>query len=448
MSATKPTRLPRQYPLERLFGRVLSPFEYFLKRATAGGIVLIGTTVITLLLANSPWGHSIHQFWEQPLVITMGGYFALEKSLHHWVNDGLMVLFFLLVGLELKREILVGELSSPRDAALPVIAAIGGMVCPALIYSGFNPQQPQLAGWGIPMATDIAFAVGILVLLAWRIPRNLIIFLTALAIADDLGAVLVIALFYTTNLDLTALYGAAIALLVLILLNRGGVRQPLPYWLAGIVLWYLVLASGIHATIAGVLLAFTIPARPAFTAQQFEGRVDELQTRFHEQFGADSHIDALHDDRMATLVESVEQVARAAQSPLQRIEHGLGPWVTFAIIPIFAFANAGIDFRTMNFASTLTAPVTLGVMLGLVFGKFIGISLFSWVGVKVGVGRLPGGVAWRHLLGAAWLGGIGFTMSLFISQLAFSDPLLVEEAKLGILLSLCWQLVWACSGCG
>ncbi len=264
------------YPLEPLFGRILSPFEYFLQRATAGGILLIGATVLTLLLANSPWGPSIHHFWELPLGFTFGGSFSLEKTIHHWVNDGLMVLFFLLVGLELKREILVGELASPRDAALPVIAALGGMICPALIYLSLNREAPALAGWGVPMATDIAFAVGILVLLAWRIPKNLIIFLTALAIADDLGAVLVIALFYTADLNLQALGAAAAALGVLILLNRGGIRHPLPYWLIGTLLWYLVLASGVHATIAGILLAFTIPARPAFTINQFEQRLDHL----------------------------------------------------------------------------------------------------------------------------------------------------------------------------
>jgi NhaA family Na+:H+ antiporter len=440
-----PSTPHRSYPLESLFGRILSPFEYFLSRATAGGMVLIGATVATLLLANSPWSHAVHAFWEQPFGISFGGSFGLEKSfvleksVHHWVNDGLMVLFFLLVGLELKREILVGELSSPKDAALPVIAAIGGMVCPALIYVSLNPTEPALAGWGVPMATDIAFAVGILVLLSWRVPKNLIIFLTALAIADDLGAVLVIALFYTADLNLAALLGAGVTLLVLILLNRGGIRHPLPYWIVGLVLWYLVLASGVHATIAGILLAFTIPARPAYSPQQFEGRIAELQTAFraslHENTSGEVPADALRDHRMATLAESFEQVSSAVQSPLQRIEHSLSPWVTFAIIPLFAFANAGIDFRELDFASALSAPVTLGVLGGLTLGKFVGISLFSWVGVKCGLGRLPIGVHWRHLFGAAWLGGIGFTMSLFIGQLAFGDPILVEEAKLGVLLA-------------
>jgi NhaA family Na+:H+ antiporter len=435
MATPRPTQPLRPYPLEHLFGRILTPFEYFLRSASAGGIVLVGTTVLTLLLANSPWGPSIHHLWETRLGLDLGPHFSLKKTLHHWVNDGLMVLFFLLVGLELKREILVGELSSPRDAALPVIAALGGMICPALIYIALNPASPASAGWGIPMATDIAFAVGILVLLAWRVPKNLIIFLTALAIADDLGAVLIIALFYTADLNLPALASAAGVLLMLILLNRGGIRQPLPYWITGTVLWYLVLVSGVHATIAGVLLAFTIPARPAVSLRQFNDHIDHLQAelrREHSDGGADY---TFGNERLASLAESVERASNAVQSPLQRIEHGLGPWVTFCIIPLFALANAGIDFRAMNFGNALLAPVTLGVLFGLVFGKFIGIGLFSWVGIRLGLGRLPAGVTWHHLLGASWLGGIGFTMSLFISQLAFTDPLLVEEAKLGILLA-------------
>ncbi len=435
MPASKPDLLGRTYPLEPLFGRLLSPFEYFLNGATSGGIALIAATLLTLALANSPWGHTIHVFWEQPLSIALGGHFTLAKSLHHWVNDGLMVLFFLLVGLELKREMLVGELSSLRDAALPIMAALGGMICPALIYVGFNPQEPALAGWGIPMATDIAFAVGILVLLSWRVPKNLIIFLTALAIADDLGAVLVIALFYTADLNLDALLGAGIALLLLIVLNRGGIRQPLPYWIVGVGLWYLVLASGVHATIAGVLLAFTIPARPAVTVDKFNKQIDQLQASLRQAQRDRPTTYALGNTHLEALAENVERASAAAQSPLQRIEHGLSPWVTFGIIPLFAFANAGIDFRTLELGEALAAPVTLGVMFGLVLGKFIGISLFSWAGVKCGLGRLPSGVHWRHVLGAAWLGGIGFTMSLFIGQLAFTDAVLIEESKLGILLA-------------
>lgn len=425
----------KTYPLEPLFGRILSPFEQFLRRTTAGGIVLIATTVVALALAMVFGADAIHRFTEQPLGFSAGGRARLELSLHQWINDGLMSLFFLLVGLELKREILVGELSSLKDAALPVIAAIGGMVLPALIYLAFTAGTPAASGWGIPMATDIAFAVGILVLLAWRIPRNLIIFLTALAIADDLGAVLVIAVFYTADLHLGSLGAAAALFAILVLFNRGGVRHPLPYGLVGMLLWFAVHESGVHATLAGILLAMAIPARPAHTPAHFERRIEELEAAFRtDRLDEDTSDDPLSNSRMASIAEAMERSAAAVQSPLQRIEHGLTPWVTFVVIPVFALSNAGIDLLGVAWRDALTHNVTLGVIGGLVIGKFAGISLFSWAAVRSGVARLPSGVRWAHLLGAAWLAGIGFTMSLFISQLAFGDPALVEEAKLGILL--------------
>jgi NhaA family Na+:H+ antiporter len=268
-----------RYPLESLFGRILSPFEQFLRRTTAGGIVLIITTALALALAAALGAETIHDFWAQPFSLAAAR-FRLELSWHQWVNDGLMALFFLLVGLELKREILVGELSSIKDAALPVVAALGGMIVPALIYAAFNWGQPALSGWGVPMATDIAFAVGILVLLAWRVPKNLVIFLTALAIADDLGAVLIIAVFYSAGLGLQSLAAAAALLVVLVLFNRGGIRHPLPYAVAGVLLWYAMLSAGIHATLAGILLAAAIPAAPARTPGQFEHRIDELRSAF------------------------------------------------------------------------------------------------------------------------------------------------------------------------
>jgi Na+:H+ antiporter, NhaA family len=423
------------YPLESLFGRILSPFERFLRRATAGGIVLIATTLVSLGLATALGSDAMHAFWERPFVISLGARYSLELSLHDLVNDGLMALFFLLVGLELKREMLVGELSSIKDAALPVIAAAGGMIVPALIYTAFNIGRPTAAGWGIPMATDIAFAVGILVLLAWRIPRNLTIFLVALAIADDLGAVLVIALFYTAQLNLHALAAAAVILVVLSLFNRGGIRSALPYALAGVLLWFALYKSGVHATLAGILLATTIPARPAYTPAQFERRISEL----HDAFRADRRDDQTPDDplsnsRMASISGAIERSAVAVQSPLQRMEHLLTPWVTFVIIPIFALANAGIDLGGIDWTGALSSPLTLGVSAGLVLGKFIGVTGFSWIAVRLGAARLPQGVEWKHLMGAAWLAGVGFTMSLFIAQLAFRDPQFIEEAKLGILL--------------
>jgi Na+:H+ antiporter, NhaA family len=439
------------YPLEPLFGRILSPFEQFLRRTTAGGIVLVATTIVALGLATAVGADAIQRFTEQPLALSAASRFKLELSLQHWVNDGLMTLFFLLVGLELKREMLVGELASIRDAALPVAAALGGMLVPALLYAAFNAGTPGASGWGIPMATDIAFAVGILVLLAWRIPKNLIIFLTALAIADDLGAVLVIAFFYTADLELRSLGAAVVLFAILLLFNRGGIRHPLPYAAAGVLLWVAVHNSGVHATLAGILLAAAIPARPAYTPAHFEGRIDELQSAFRaDRQDLQTPDDPLSNQRMAAIAEAMERSAVAVQSPLQRIEHGLTPWVSFVVIPVFALSNAGIDLLDVSWREALSSNVTLGVISGLVVGKFAGISLFSWAAVRSGMARLPAGVQWRHLLGAAWLAGIGFTMSLFIAQLAFSAPGMVEQAKLGILLAsaisagigLAW-LYWA-----
>lgn len=424
----------QKYPLESLFGRILSPFEDFLRRTAAGGIVLVVATIMALTLATWLGDAAVHHAWERPLGITQGA-FHLDLTLHEWVNEALMALFFLLVGLELKREILVGELSSVRDAALPVIAAAGGMIVPALVYVAFDSGTPTAAGWAIPMATDIAFAVGLLVLLGDRVPRSLTIFLTALAIADDLGAVLVIAIFYTAQIDVAALRASAALFVLLILFNRGGLRHPLPYALVGAMLWFYVLASGVHATVAGVLLALTIPARGAYSPAQFEKRIEEL----HEALRADRADQATPDDplrnhRMTSIAEATEKVAAAVQSPLRRIEHVLAPWVAFLVIPIFALANAGIDLSDVKWSELLSSKATLGVMLGLFLGKFVGISLFCWIAVKASLGRLPAGVEWRHVLGAAWLAGIGFTMSLFISQLAFTDLEAIEQAKLGILL--------------
>lgn len=423
------------YPLEPLFGRVLSPFEQFLRRTTAGGIVLMSTTVVALVLAAVLGEESFNHYWEQVLSLSSGDNFRLELTWHQWVNDALMALFFLLVGLELKREILVGELSSLKDSALPVIAALGGMVVPAVIYAAFNAGTPTASGWGIPMATDIAFAVGILVLLAWRIPKNLIIFLTALAIADDLGAVLVIAIFYTADINLQALGASAVLFIVLLLFNRGGIRNPLPYGLVGLLLWYAVHASGVHATLAGILLAATIPARPAHTPLLFEQRIDELQSAFRDdRRSSDTSDNPLSNSRMTSIAEAMELSAARVQSPLQRVEHDLTPWVTFVILPVFALANAGVDLLAVDWSHVVSNSVTIGVLAGLVLGKSVGITLFSWIAVRLGLGRLPSGVRWSHLVGAALLAGIGFTMSLFIGQLAFTSPEHVEQAKLGILL--------------
>lgn len=425
-----------QYPLEPLFGKVIGPFERFLRQTTAGGIVLMCMTLLTLIVASSPLGDAYRLLWETP--VRMGvGLHNMEMSLHVWVNEGLMALFFLLVGLELKRQIMVGELASLRVAALPVAGAIGGMLVPAGIYFLFNPSGPTAAGWGIPMATDIAFAVGILVLLAWRIPKNLIIFLTALAIADDLGAVLIIATFYTQSIDMAFLAVAVGLLGILMLFNQGGIRHPFPYAILGLLVWLAFLKSGVHATLSGVLLAFTIPARPLYSPHQFNEHLDEIKNAFRGETVTSEGVDAPLDVTLTyAIAENIEKTCIAVQSPQQRMEHHLSPWVTFGVIPLFAMANAGLDLSAIPFREVIVEPVTLGILLGLVLGKFAGISGFAWLAVRLNLARLPGGVQWRHILGAAWLAGIGFTMSLFIAQLAFTtSPLLFAEARLGIIMA-------------
>jgi len=364
-----------------LIERVLGPFHRFFSTSAASGLVLLACTVVALAWANSPWSGSYHHFWEARF--TVGALSrGLTLSVHGWVNDGLMTVFFFLVGLEIKREILVGELSSRRSATLPVAAAFGGMIVPAAFYAAINVGGAGASGWGMPMATDIAFALGVLALLGDRIPSGLRVFLAALAIADDLGAVLVIALFYTSALDWGAIASAAVALLALVVLNRAGARRPLTYALLGVILWRFVLASGIHATIAGVLLALTIPAS-------------------------------------------------GENSPLQRMERSLHAVVSFVIMPIFAIANAGVPLG--DFGNVLHTPVALGVILGLLLGKPIGITLASHLAVRSGAGELPEGVTWRHIHGVAWLGGIGFTMSLFIGGLAFTNVAVLDTAKLAVL---------------
>lgn len=434
------------YPLEPLFGKMISPFERFIQLTTAGGIVLMGTTLLTLIVASSPLGDTFRHIWETPVRFGVG-LFNMEMPIHSWINEGLMTLFFLLVGLELKRELTVGELSTLRHAALPVAAAAGGMLLPAGIFFLFNPSGPASAGWGIPMATDIAFAVGILVLLSWRIPRNVIIFLTALAIADDLGAVLIIALFYTQTISLTQL-GIAVGILgILILCNRGGIRRPLPYVILGVLLWLSLLKSGIHATLSGILLAFTIPTRPSCTPDQFEAQLNKMGNASYLEVvkSEKKYIDL--ETRISTIAENLEKASSEVQSPQQRMARRLSPWVTFGVIPLFAMANVGIDVLEMPFGDIVVQPVTLGVITGLVMGKFFGISSFSWIAVRLGFASLPVGVHWKHVLGTAWLGGIGFTMSLFIGKLAFAaEPLFFAEAKLGIIMasiiSAVMGLIW------
>jgi NhaA family Na+:H+ antiporter len=407
---------------------LMRPFEDFFKRQASGGLVLLGTTVLALALANSPWSQTYFHFWETQ--ITLGApSFGLTKSIHHWINDGLMAVFFFVVGLEIKREFLTGELANAKKAALPIAGALGGMLVPAAIFFCLNPEGSAANGWGIPMATDIAFALGIIALLGNRITRSLAIFLTALAIVDDLGAVLVIALFYTSHLDLTALSVGFGCLGVLVAGNRIDIQHPNFYALVGLVLWIALLKSGIHASIAGVLIGATIPVRPRHSHEDFVAQADRLLTRYRgmENTPGPFH----HDEKLGTLL-ALEHICHDAMSPLQRMEHEMNHWVIFGVMPIFALANAGIALSIGGLSESLTSPVTLGVTLGLLIGKPVGITLFAWLAVRSGLAILPQGARWKEVFGIGLLGGIGFTMSIFISNLAYVDVDNINNAKVGI----------------
>ena len=420
-------------PWERAFTRVLTPFEEFIHRQTTSGLLLMGTAIVALLLANSFLAETYQHFIHTPMSINVGSW-SISMSLHHWVNDGLMMLFFFVVGMELKREMLVGELSDLRQAALPIIAAIGGMVMPALIYLAINPQGEAARGWGIPMATDIAFAVGALVLLASRVPRALITFLVALAIADDLGAVLVIALFYTQQLALEWLAASGVLVALLFLFNFAGIRRVLPYFVVMALLWYALLQSGVHATLAGVLAAFAVPARSKYDPALFGERITALVERFDTTRQQGANI--MTNEKLYDVAQSLENSARGVQTPLQRLEHDWHLPVAFLVIPIFALFNAGIPLQFGGLGETLAHPVMLGVMLGLLLGKFIGITAACWLALRLGLGQLPSGTRFSQIAAVSVLGGIGFTMSIFIAELAFAaQPQLLLMAKTGVLLA-------------
>ena len=388
-------------------------FARFVRSGTFGSIWLMFATFAALFWANFVGEHNYLEFWHHhELVIGLEGY-NLSMGFVHWINDGLMTIFFLFVGLEIKREILAGELSNPRQAILPVMAAVGGMLMPALIYAYFNAGQETIKGWGVPTATDIAFSLGILSLLGKRVPFGLKIFLSALAIADDLGAVVVIALFYTSELHVQALLSALGIFGVLMLMNRFGVKSMFYYTILGGVMWLAMLKSGVHATIAGVLLAFSLPSAPKLSPDylltQLRLLTDDLQK---------AHV--VEKDRQKTLfvIDKIEDVARNSDAPLNRVEHGLHPWITYLIMPLFAISNAGVVLEG-SISDVARHPVALGIFWGLVLGKQIGVTLFSWLAVRTGLATLPQGVDMRQIYGVSWLCGIGFTMSLFVSELAF-----------------------------
>lgn len=408
--------------------KLLRPIQDFIHMQVSGGLMLLSATVLAMISANSPWAASFNDIWNTQITLSIGA-FIIDKPFILWINDGLMAIFFFLVGLEIKREIIQGEMSTVRKASLPLAAALGGLVLPALIYFAINPSGSAARGWAIPMATDIAFALGVMALMGKRVPLALKIFLTAVAIVDDIGAVMVIAIFYTAKISLTSLGLGFAGVAFLFLLNRIGVRNTMPYLIIGVLVWAAFLKSGVHATIAGILLAFTIPLKNGMSAALFSENSKKLLDIF-ETAGGQGQSEINEEQRY--LIGEIEEQCLIAESPLQRLEHALHPWISFVIIPVFALANAGVSLQAGGF-SLLMQPVALGVVAGLFVGKLLGITAFSWTAVKLGIAELPKDVNWRQIFGTAALAGIGFTMSLFIAMLGFGQSELLASAKLGIL---------------
>jgi len=426
----KPSRLAVHWRTTPL-GCILGPMQEFIQQSQSSGIILLLMTVIALVIANSPLHAGYTALLEMQVGITAGP-LVLEESVLHWVNDGLMALFFFVVGLEIKREMLVGELANLRAATLPILAAVGGVLVPAGIYALLNAGGDGAHGWGVPMATDIAFALGCLALLGDRVPVGLKVFLTAVAIVDDLMAVLVIAVFYAGGLHLVWLGVGLGVLLLLVLVNLFGIRSPLIYASLGVLVWLAFLHSGVHATIAGVLVAMTIPARRQIDAPTFLARVRGILRQFEESPSEGTQQHAVEVQQSAVI--ELEEVCEQVQAPLQKMEHALHGWVAFAIMPVFALANAGVAISAAPLGSE-SLPVLLGIVLGLTLGKPIGIFGACWLAVRTGVAELPQGVTWRHMLGTGVLAGVGFTMSLFIASLAFTSADMLATAKLAILLA-------------
>lgn len=427
------------WDLESLMAEIQKPlgvqvrllFQQFTRLQASGGLLLLITSIFALIWANTPLAHHYFELLETHLTISLGS-FHFSHELLEWINDGLMVIFFFVVGLEIKRELTVGELASPRRAALPISAAVGGMVVPAAIYMIFNYSTEGQPGWGIPMATDIAFMLGVLMLFGKRIPLSLKVFFTALAIVDDIGAVLVIALFYTDEIVWVALGVAAVIFLGLIALNRSGVRSPIPYSILGFGMWLAFLESGLHPTIAGVLVAFTIPSRTGASVEAFQAQCTAVLGGFNAEGPDRNRIPRSNRSQAAAM--TLKSIAERMQSPAQRLEHNLLPWVTYIILPIFAFANAGVTLQG-DFVNTVTNPIALGIILGLLVGKPLGIGFFSWLAVKSRLADLPENAGWSQLLSTSFLAAIGFTMALFIASAAFADPALLSIAKLSIILA-------------
>jgi len=419
--------------------RLIGPFQRFMKLEASGGILLILCALGAVIWANSGYASSYNELFYNTKVRIGFGEWGLEKALILWINDLLMAFFFLLVGLEIKREVLVGELRSPKKAALPIAAALGGMVVPAAIYVIVTRGNESIIGWGVPMATDIAFALGVLALVGSRVPISVRIFLTSLAIVDDLGALMVIAVFYTESIGFGYLLKAAFVLMFMMGLNLMGVRKIVVFMLLGVVVWYLFLKSGVHATIAGVLVAMTIPARTRVDQSLYSSFVRSMLDRFDQDKTTGTKSWTSSTQQSAIL--AIEDAGHKIETPVRRLEHALIPWVAFAILPVFALANAGVPVvgsakDTVSedaMVSVWSSKAMWGVVLGLLIGKPLGVFGFAWIAQKLGIGMLPDGATWRHVFGAAWLSGIGFTMALFIANLAFQNETDLDAAKLGVL---------------
>ena len=419
-------------PKSALLRRIVYPLQEFLRAEAFSGILLMFVTLFALAWANSPWAESYIKTWNTVITIQLGE-FGISKAAILWINDGLMAIFFFVVGLEIKRETMVGELSSFRSAAFPVMAAIGGMVVPAGIYIWLNQGVASFDGWGVPMATDIAFAIGILSLLGNRVPLSLKLFLVAYAIVDDIGAVLVIALFYTSKLSLLSLWIGLLVFGILLILNALRVRNILIYTIFGVVMWVAFLKSGVHATVAGILLATTIPGRSKISEGEFISCTDTILGELHARHTAKiPATEKYEEDDFQAAVRTIEDNCEEVGSPMHRLEHALHPWVAYAIMPVFALANAGILINS-DLTDGFFNPLSWGIILGLVVGKPVGIVLFAMLASVSRIARKPAAYSWMQLIGVSFVGGVGFTMAIFIANLAFAGSPLLPQAKLAIL---------------
>ncbi|CAN5526684.1 Na+/H+ antiporter NhaA [soil metagenome] len=409
------------------------PAQRFMRTEASGGIAMLIAAVVALVWANSPFSGSYEDLWRTRLEVNLGELIHLDHlDLRAWVNDGLMAIFFFVVGLEIKRELVLGDLRDRKAAALPAIAALGGMVVPALVYTAFNFGGDGARGWGVPMATDIAFAVGIVSLLGRRVPTGAKIFLLTLAVVDDIGAIIVIAIFYAEGMAFGWLAAAFAGLGVILLMRRGDVRSLVPYLTVGAFVWLALLESGVHATLAGVVLGVLTPVWSFYDPKRFGGHARRMVGDIERRFADDVLTDEEHERNQAGLEDLARLTAETA-SPLERLEHRLAPWVAFGVVPIFALANAGVSLSGDAVDGALTDPVILGVALGLLVGKTVGVFGATWLAARLGIGRLPAGTTWRHVLGLAVTAGVGFTVALFVASLAYRTPELTDAAKIGIL---------------